>query len=150
MIQIFLQSWRDQLRSFLEQIEPYVPFIIIAVLLLVGVLIFWIGLAITKADVKTNAKWIFGSFFIQFGVIFFISIPMILAGATGDFNNGGPNLGIMAATIIFSAFIDLQIINVIHKLGMKRSLLIVILVLIPITAALYMLGQNMSSLISLI
>ncbi|KKK42387.1 hypothetical protein LCGC14_1975410 [marine sediment metagenome] len=75
---------------------------------------------------------------------------MILAGATGDFNNGGPNLGILAATIIFSAFIDLQIINVIHKLGMKRSLLIVILVLIPITAALYMLGQNMSSLISLI
>ena len=122
----------------------------IAVLLLVGVLVFRIGLAITKADVKIDTKWVFGSFFIQFGLIFFISAPMILAGATGGFEQGGPNPGMMIATILFSAFIDLQVVNVIHKLGMKRSLVIVILVLIPIVGAMYMLGSNMDSLIGLI
>ena len=134
----------------MPSMETIRPFIIIALLLLGGALIFKIGLSLTKADVKTNMKWVFGSFFIQFGIIFFISAPMILAGATGEFENGGPNSGMIGATIIFSAFIDLQIINVIHKLGMKRSFVLVIFVLIPIVGAMVLLGQNMETLISLI
>jgi len=126
------------------------PFIIIAVLLLVGVLIFAIALAITKAEVKTNAKWVFGSFFIQFGVIFFISIPIMLGGITGDSSNGGPDDGLIATVIIFSAFIDVQVVNIIHKLGMKRSLIVVILIIGPIAGAMVTLGQNMDILIDLI
>lgn len=140
---MFLQITRSQLNQ-------YMPFIMIAVLLLVGVFIFAIALAITKADVKTNAKWVFGSFFIQFAIIFFISTPMILGGITGDFENGGPNPGTILPTIIFSAFIDVQVVNVIHKLGMKRSLIVVILIIIPITGAMYLLGDNMGELIRLL
>ncbi len=140
---MFLQITRAQLNQ-------YMPFIMIAVLLLVGVLVFRIGLAITKADVKVNTKWVFASFFIQFGLIFFISTPMILSGVTGGASSGGLTIGGMATTILFSAFIDLNVINVLHRLGMKRSLVIVILVLLPITAAMIMLGNNLDTLISLI
>ena len=134
----------------ISQIRPYLPFIIIAVLLLVGVLLFWIGLAITKAEVKTNTKWVFGSFFLQFGLIFFISTPMILSGVSGGLGSGGFNLGMIAPIIIFSAFIDMQVVNVLHKLGMRRSFIVVILILIPITFALLLLSNNMGTLISLI
>ena len=129
------------------------PFITIAVLLLLGVLIFKIGLLVTKANIKTNAKWVFGSFFIQFGLIFFISTPLILAGAIGAFEQGvdqGPDDGLIAATIIFSAFIDVQVVNVIHKIGIKRSLVVVILIIIPITIAMVTLGQNMDKIIDLL
>ena len=126
------------------------PFITIGVLLFLGVLIFKIGLLATKAQVKTNAKWVFGSFFIQFGLIFFISIPIMLGGITGDSSNGGPDDGLIATVIIFSAFIDVQVVNIIHKLGMKRSLIIVILIIGPIAGAMVTLGQNMDTLINLL
>lgn len=140
---MFLQITRSQLNQ-------YMPFIMIGVLLLVGVLIFAIALAITKADVKTNTKWVFGSFFIQFALIFFISTPMILGGVTGEFSNGGPDPGTILPTVIFSAFIDVQVVNIIHKLGMKRSLIVVLLIIIPITFAMYLLGSNMENLIRLL
>ncbi len=134
----------------LSQIRPYIPFIVMGVLLLVGVLVFRIGLAITKANVKINTKWVFGSFFIQFGLIFFISTPMILSGVSGGFVSGGFNIGMIAPIIIFSAFIDMQVVNVLHRIGLKRSLVIVILILIPISFAILLLSNNMGTFIGLI
>ncbi len=122
----------------------------VGVLLLVGVLIFAIALAITKAEVKTNAKWVFGSFFLQVSVIFFISVPLMLSGITGDLDNEGIDRGLIAAVIIFSAFIDVNVINVIHKLGIKKSTVVVLLIIIPISGAMYLLGDNMDKLISLL
>ncbi|MFX1309422.1 MAG: hypothetical protein ACFE8C_06960, partial [Promethearchaeota archaeon] len=90
--------------------------IIIAVSLIVGdIFILKIGLAITKAEEKTNFKWVAASFGIQFGLIFFISTPMILGGWTGQYSEGGPHPALIALTVIFSAFIDLNVINIIHK-----------------------------------
>lgn len=132
------------------ELEQYMPFIMVGVLLLVGVLIFAIALAITKAEVKTNAKWVFGSFFLQVSVIFFISVPLMLSGITGDLDNEGIDRGLIAAVIIFSAFIDVNVINVIHKLGIKKSTVVVLLIIIPISGAMYLLGDNMDKLISLL
>ncbi|MFX1385629.1 MAG: hypothetical protein ACFE9M_00300 [Promethearchaeota archaeon] len=122
--------------------------IIIAVSLIVGdIFILKIGLAITKAEEKTNFKWVAASFGIQFGLIFFISTPMILGGWTGQYSEGGPHPALIALTVIFSAFIDLNVINIIHKIGMKRALIITILIMGPVTYAMYLLGSNLGSIV---
>jgi len=131
----------------LPSIEQMVPFIIAILLICGDILILKIGLTITKAEEKKNFKWVAGSFGIQFGLIFFISTPMILGGATGAFSNGGPEPFLIALTVIFSAFIDLHIINIIHKIGMKRSLIITILIMGPITYAMYLIGSNIGALL---
>jgi hypothetical protein len=129
----------------MPSLEEMIP-IIIAVSLIVGdILILKIGLAITKAQEKTNFKWVAGSFGIQFGVIFFISIPMILGGWTGQFTEGPPILTIIL-TVIFCGFIDTNVINIIHKIGLKRSLIIVLLILGPISYAMSILGTELGGL----
>ncbi|MFX0145725.1 MAG: hypothetical protein ACFE9C_16800, partial [Candidatus Hodarchaeota archaeon] len=74
----------------IPSIEELIPIIIAVCLLLVDILILKLGLAITKAPEKTDFKWVAYSFGIQFGLIFFISTPMILGGWTGQYSEGGP------------------------------------------------------------
>ena len=122
--------------------------IIIAVcLLVVDIFILKIGLAITKAQEKTNFKWVAGSFGIQFALIFFISTPMILGGWTGLYSTGGPPIPLIVLIVIFCAFIDLNVINILHKVGMVRALIIAILILGPVTFAMFLLGENLGSLV---
>ena len=127
--------------------EDLIPIIIAACLLLGDILILKIGLSITKAQEKVNFKWVAGSFGIQFGLIFFISTPMILGGWTGQYSEGGPPITLMIFTVIFCGFIDLNVINILHKIGMLRSFIIVILILGPITYAMYLLGSNLGALV---
>jgi hypothetical protein len=128
-------------------IEDMVPIIIAVSLLIVDIFILKIGLSITKAQEKTNFKWVAGSFGIQFGLIFFVSTPMILGGWTGQYTTGGPPIALIILTVIFCVFIDLNIINIIHKIGMVRSLIIAILIMGPVTYAMYILGSNLGSLV---
>ena len=99
-------------------------YIIVAVLILGDILLLKIGLAITKAQERKNMKWVAGSFGIQFGIIFFISSPLILYGMIGRFEG---NPGVIAPVLLFSVFIDLNVINIIHKIGLKRSIVVVFL-----------------------
>jgi len=131
----------------MPSMETIMPFIIALVLILVDILILKLAFIVTKVEVKTNIKWVAYSYLIQFGMIFFISLPMLLLGFMGAYSNGGPHPAIIALTIIFSAFIDLNIINVIHKPGMKRSLVIVLLILGPLSFAMYLINSNLGSLI---
>lgn len=131
----------------LPPMEEMIP-IIIAVCLLVGdIFILKLGLTITKAQEKTNFKWVAGSFGIQFGLIFFISTPMILGGWTGQYTTGGPPIALIIITVILCAFIDLNIINIIHKIGIVRALIIALLIIGPVTYAMYLLGSNLGSLV---
>ena len=116
------------------------PFIIAISLILVDILLLKIGLAITKAQEKTNMKWVAGSFGIQFGIIFFIGSPLILYGMIGRFDGEG---GMIILVVLFSVFIDLNVINVIHKIGIKRSIVVVIFVVVLIIIALIFLGQSL-------
>ncbi|MFX0021907.1 MAG: hypothetical protein ACFE9S_06240 [Candidatus Hermodarchaeota archaeon] len=128
-------------------IEELIP-IIIAVCLLVGdIFILKIGLSITRAQEKTSFKWVAGSFGIQFALIFFISTPMILGGWTEQYTTGGPPIALIFLTVVFCTFIDLHIINILHKVGMVRSLIIAMLILGPVTYAMYILGSNLGSLL---
>ena len=128
------------LLTLFDDIIKYRAFIIAGVLLGCGVLILKLGLKITKAEFRTNMKWVAGSFGIQFGIIFFISSPLILYGMIGKFQG---NPGVIAPVILFSVFIDLNVINIIHKIGLKRSLVVVIFVVVPIIAAMVILGSSL-------
>ena len=109
-----------------------------AVLILFDILLLKIGLAITKAQVKKNMKWVAASWGIQLGVIFFIGSPLILYGMIGEFR-GDP--GIIMMVVFFSVFIDVNIINLIHRIGLKRSVVVMILVVGPIISAMVSLGS---------
>ena len=115
-------------------------------LILVDILLLKIGLAITKAQEKTNMKWVAGSFGIQFGIIFFVASPLFLLGMMGRLGGEGEEGGeggIIILVVLFSLFIDLNVINVIHKIGIKRSVVVVIFVVGPIITAMVFLGQSL-------
>ncbi|MFX1390659.1 MAG: hypothetical protein ACFE9Z_11390 [Promethearchaeota archaeon] len=130
----------------LPSIQELIPFIIAISLIIGDIFILKIGLAITKAEEKSSFKWVAGSFGIQFGLIFFISAPMILEGLIGGFSNGGPNPAIISLVIIFSLFVDINVINVIHKIGLKKSIIIGLLIMVPVTIAMWLIGQNLGDL----
>jgi len=120
--------------------ETMGPYIIAAVLILGDILLLKIGLAITKTQEKKNMKWVAGSFGIQFGIIFFISSPLILYGMIGRFEG---NPGVIAPVVLFSVFIDINIINIIHKIGLKRSFVVALIILGPIIGAMVIISNTL-------
>ncbi|MHA1885454.1 MAG: hypothetical protein ACXAAI_05310 [Promethearchaeota archaeon] len=122
-----------------------IPSIIITVVLVIGgIILLKIGLSITKAQEKKDWKWVAGSFAIQFAVAFFIGSPLMILGISGDVEVDG---GAIIPVVLVAAFIDFNFINVLHKVGMKRSLIIMILIIGPIVGALYLIGQLLPSLL---
>lgn len=111
-------------------------------LILIDILLLKLALIITNAQVKRNMKWVLGSFGIQFGIVVFIGSPLILYGMIGVFEGvqGMRGITIIAIVVIFAVFIDLNIINILHKIGLKRSLVVVIFVAAPIVIVLFLLG----------
>ena len=116
------------------------PIIGAVALILFDILLLKLALLITKAQEKKNMKWVAISFGIQFGVIFFISSPLILYGMVGQFQ-GDPR--IIIPVVLFSVFIDLNVINLIHKIGLKRSFVVMFFVVGPIITAMVILGQTL-------
>ena len=122
-----------------------IPSIIITVVLVIGgIILLKIGLSITKAQEKKDWKWVAGSFAIQFAVVFFIGSPLMILGISGDIE---VDVGAIVPVVLVAAFIDFNFINILHKVGMKRSLIIIILIIGPIVGALYLIGQLLPSLL---
>ncbi len=107
------------------------------------ILLLKFGLAITKAQKRTRIKWVAVSFLIQFGVIFLISSPLFLLGFAGEFDG---NPGVIIPVIMFCTFIDLNVINVIHQVGLKRSLIVVLIIILPIVFIMVNMGFILSGL----
>ena len=134
----------------LPDIQDIIPFIIAALLILGGIIIFKMSLVATKAESKTSFKWVAGSFFIQFGVTLFISAPMlldmVLALMVSTPNNyRGPEPGSIAMVVIFSTFIVVNLINMMHKPGLIRSIIIALLILGPIIGSNYLIFSNLGN-----
>ena len=106
------------------------------------ILLLKLGLAIVKAKKRTRMKWVAISYLIQFGVIFFISSPLFFLGFTGEFH-GDP--GVIIPIVILCVFIDLNVINVIHQVGLKRSLVVVFIILVPIIFIMVNIGSVISN-----
>ncbi len=119
------------------------PLILIVAVAVGDILLLKLGLAITKAKIRTRMKWVAGSFLIQFAIIFIISSPLFLLGAMGAFNDDGPG-GIIIIIILLSAFIDINIVNILHQIGLKRSFIIVVIILVPIVFIMINLGNMLS------
>jgi len=100
-----------------------------------------VGLALTKAERWKRMKWAVASYFIQFGVIFAIGSPLFLLGMIGAFK-GDP--AAIIPVVIISAFADMNIVNIIHRIGLKRSLVVVILILVPMIFVMSRLGEVIS------
>jgi hypothetical protein len=128
-------------------IDDYIPLIIIGSLLVLAIFILKICLAISKAEVRKGMKWVAISSLIQFGVIFFISSPMMLLGIF--IWHGPPKPEVLIPTILISFFIDVNVMNIIHRIGIKKSVVIGIFLIAPITIALFFLGSSLADLISI-
>jgi hypothetical protein len=124
-------------------IEEYLPLIITGVSLLGGFFLFIFGLKIVKAQKRSSIKWAGYSFLIQFGLIFIVGSPLMLLGFAGAYK-GGPEL--MIPVIVIAAFISLNAINMIHQIGLKKSLIVILLILGPITVAMRFLGELVATL----
>lgn len=86
-------------------------------------------------------KWVAGSFAIQFGIIFIISSPLFLLGFMGKFK-GEPDA--IIPIVILSLFIDINVINVLHQVGLKRSFVILLLTFVPLILIMIELGVTLS------
>ncbi len=124
-------------------LEEYMPIIIAGTLMVMTFLILKLSLIIVKAEKRTGMKWVGYSFLIQFGVIFAIGSPLMLLGFAGAYE--GDPLAIIPI-IIIAAAVDLNIINVIHQVGLKRSLFVLLLILVPIVFAMNFLGEFLATL----
>jgi cation transport ATPase len=122
-------------------IEELIPFIIMGVFAAVDILLLKLALVLTKAQKRTRMKWVAGSFAIQFGIIFIISSPLFLLDFMGAFNGGGPKLDVLIPIVILSAFINLNVINVLHQVGLKSSSVILLLVFVPLYLIMFGLSQ---------
>ena len=118
-----------------------VPFIIMGVLAVVDILLLKLALVLTKAEKRNKIKWVAGSFAIQFGIIFIISSPLFFLGFMGKFQG---QLNVIIPIIILSSFIDLNMINVLHQVGLKRSLGILLLTFVPLMMIMISLGETLS------
>jgi len=134
--------------------EKYGPFIIAAVMIFVGIIILKIGLAITKAESKTNFKWVAISYLILYGVTLFVSSPMLLDMFLSEMECIKSELpdcynetdgGIIAISVLFSVFLVLNLINVIHKPGLARSFILTLLILGPIIGANVLIFSNIGN-----
>ena len=89
-----------------------------------------IGLVITKAETRTGIKWVLISFGIQVGVFFFVAGPLMLAGFS-ETDGGGPPAILIILFVIIALFMDVNVLNITHELGLKRALIVFIFIFIP-------------------
>jgi len=131
--------------TFLQMGTPsigdLIPFIIMGAFAAGDILLLKLALAVTKAQKRTRMKWVAGSFAIQFGIIFIISSPLFLLGFMGKFQ-GEPD--VIIPIVILSLFIDLNVINVVHQVGLKRSFGILLITFVPIIIVMIILGNTLA------
>ncbi len=113
---------------------------ILAALLIGDIFLLKLLLVITNAQSKRKMKWVAISFLIQFGLIFLICLPIFLEAISGEFEERGPDPGMIIPFVFFSIFIDLNLINIIHKPGMVRSFIMSLFISAPIIASMFILG----------
>ena len=98
---------------------------------IIGLIMLKIGLIITKAEARTGFKWLIGSFGIQVGMFFFVASPLILMGVSGAFGEHGPEIVLIIIFLILALFMDVHLLNVLHRVGLKRALLVFGFMAIP-------------------
>lgn len=128
--------------------SEFIPFIYAGITLGL-MLVSWIpllkiGLIITHAEVKREFSWVVASASIQAGAVFFIMLPIFLTSFTGEMQHG-PDIGLILGLMCLGLFIDLNIINVFHQVGIARALFIFFLEIIPVIIIMSIMFSNTGS-----
>ena len=106
--------------------------ILVGVGSITSVLFLKLGLKFVKAERRRTFKWTAISFFLQVLVIFMMGSPFILLGFANALSDKGPPMGIIILMVVIAVFIDMNVINVIHRTGLLKSLWPFLLMAIPI------------------
>ena len=95
-----------------------------------------LGLATAKSKTRKGFKWLAISIIMQLFIVALLASPFILTGFAGGFDDDEPGLIIFA--IVLAIFMDLNIINILHKTGLKKALLCFFLMIIPLVAGIFL------------
>lgn len=120
--------------------EVITPILIITIASLVGIVLLKVGLSIVKAEKKTSMKNVLMYYLIYLGTIMFILMQLIFIEMRGF--NIIPILGLS----ILAVFIVTNMINIFHDTGIKKAIFITVLLIIPITIAMSIIGPLMGEL----
>ncbi len=115
---------------FQEDIFRLSPlFVLIPLYLITVIIVFKIGLLIVKARERKSIYFVIISVFAQIGTIFLLFIPILLFGVAENWNMSyAPQLTLF---IILALFIDFNLINILHKLGLQRTAVVFLFFVIP-------------------
>jgi len=98
-------------------------------------MILFLKMGLGKAHSKRDFKWLAISVFSQICMVALLASPFILTGFAGGFDNGdGPSPALIIFAIVLAIFLDLNIINILHKTGLKRAILCFFLMIVPLVA----------------
>lgn len=98
------------------------------------ILFFKLGLATVKSKTRKGFKLLAISILIQLFMIALLASPFILMGFAGEFEMEGPSPVLIIFAIVLAIFLDLNIINILHKTGLKKAILCFFLMIIPLVA----------------
>ena len=115
--------------------------LLMGILIIVDLVLLKIALAVTKTERWKKMKWATASYFIQFGVVFAVGSPLFLLGMIDAFNG---NPGAIFPIVIIAAFADVNIVNIIHRIGLIRSLFVVIFIIVPMVFIMRQFGDVIS------
>ncbi|MBN1217088.1 MAG: hypothetical protein JXA99_16830 [Candidatus Lokiarchaeota archaeon] len=104
---------------------------------ILGIIVLKICLKITKAEKRTDIKWILISIGLQVGVVMLCSIPIILAGFSGAFNDEGPPPE-MFPVLFLAIFININLVNILYEVGIGKSIFIFLVFMIPLGFFMFM------------
>ena len=108
--------------------------IVAGVSFLFMILFLKLGLATVKSKARKGFKLLALSILIQLFMIALLASPFILMDfASGEFDKG-PSPVLIIFAIVLAIFLDLNIINILHKTGLKRAILCFFLMIIPLVA----------------
>ncbi|TXT60922.1 MAG: conserved membrane protein of unknown function [Promethearchaeota archaeon] len=100
---------------------------VIVGLLLTDIIMMKLGLSLVKAESHTNLKWVVSSFFLQILIIFIVISPVILIIFVGLI----PPIYNIIIFGVLALFIEINVINIIHKTGIGRAIVVFIMIVIP-------------------
>ncbi len=123
----------------------FILFFMIPLLIGVELVVLKLALKATKAQQRTSFKWVFISFIIQISFFGFIAVPFILLGTGGFLGDFGAFVPFMIGILIFYFFLEINLINVLHNIGLKGATIVFILLVVPI----FIIGALIGGIISI-
>lgn len=121
-------------------VEMIIQIVIVSAASLIGILLLKVGLIIVKAERKTGMKQVLIYYLIYLGTIMFIMLQLAFIEMRGF--SIVPILGLAA----LATFIVTNMINIFHDTGIKKAIFITVLLIIPITVAMSIIGPLMGEL----